>query len=62
MLFSWLLQNGSQDFDFFSIAIDGNYSFYVKSIATFAFTLFGYIISVVVSVYYKKPVFNLIQS
>jgi hypothetical protein len=34
----------------FSIAMDADYSFYVKSIATFALTLFGYIISVIASV------------
>ena len=34
----------------FSIAMDADYSFYVKSIATFAPTLFGYIISDLASV------------
>jgi hypothetical protein len=35
VLFSWYLKNGSQDFDF-SIAMDANYSFYVKNIETHA--------------------------
>ena len=35
---------------FFTIAMDPNYSFYVKSIATFALTFFEYIISVLASV------------
>ena len=35
MLFSWQLQNGPQDFDF-SIAMGADFSFYVKSIATYA--------------------------
>ena len=34
----------------FSIAMGADYSFYVKSIATFALTFFGYIISVLASV------------
>ena len=34
----------------FSIAMGANYSFYVKFIATFALTFFGYIISVLASV------------
>ena len=34
----------------FSIAMGANYSFYVKSIATFALTFFGYVISVLASV------------
>ena len=33
----------------FSIAMGADYSFYVKSIATFALTFFGYIISVLAS-------------
>ena len=36
----------------FSIAMGDDYSFYVKSIATFALTFFGYIISVLASVFY----------
>ena len=36
VLFSWQLQNGPQDFDFFSIAMGADFSFYVKSIATYA--------------------------
>ena len=35
----------------FSIAMGADYSFYVKSIATFALTFFGYIISVLASVW-----------
>ena len=35
----------------FSITIGADYSFYVKSIATFALTFFGYIVSVLASVY-----------
>ena len=31
-----------QDFDFFSIAMGSDYSFYVKSIATYAPTFLGY--------------------
>ena len=53
--FSWYLQNGSQDFDFFSIAMGVDYSFYVKSIATYALTFFGCIISVLASVFSKFP-------
>ena len=34
-----------------SIAMGAEYLFYVKSIATFALTFFGYIISVLASVY-----------
>ena len=49
VLFSWLLQNGSQDFDFFN-CMGADYSFNVKSIATFALAFFGYIISVLASV------------
>ena len=44
-----LLQNDPQDFDF-SIAIGADYLSYVKSIATFAPTFYGYIISVLASV------------
>ena len=45
------LQNGSQArILIFLIAIGADYSFYVKSIATFALTFFGYIISVLASV------------
>ena len=44
-----LLQNDPQDFDF-SIAIGADYLSYVKSIATFAPTFYGYIIFVLVSV------------
>ena len=40
---------------FFSIAMGADYSFYVKSIATFAPTFFGYIISVLASVYQTHP-------
>ena len=46
----------------FSIAMGADYSFYVKSIATFALTFFGFIISALASVsqlrlklYYKLP-------
>ena len=35
---------------FFSIVMDAEYLSYVKSIATFALTFFGYIISVLASV------------
>ena len=35
VLFSWRLQIGSQDFDF-SLVLGAEYSFYVKSIATYA--------------------------
>ena len=44
------LAGSSQDFDFFSIAMGANYSFYVLSIATCASTFFGYIISVLAKV------------
>ena len=59
ILSSWQLQNGPQNFDFFflsfllfffSIAIGTDHSFYVKSIATYAPTFFGYNNSVVVIV------------
>ena len=36
MLFSWYLQNGSQNFDFFSIAMGADHSFYVKTLETHA--------------------------
>ena len=36
--------------------MSADYSFYVKSIATFAFTFFGYIISVLASVPRNKEV------
>ena len=49
MLFSRLLQNGNQDFDF-SIAMNADNLFYVKFIATEAPTFFGYIISVLTMV------------
>ena len=49
MLFSWLLQKGSQDFDF-SIAMGAEYLSYVKSIAIFTPTFYGYIISVLARV------------
>ena len=42
-------QKGSQDFDF-SIAMDADYSFYVKFIATYAPIFFGHIISVLAMV------------
>ena len=35
---------------FFKIAMGADYSFYVKSIATFAPTFYGYIISILASV------------
>ena len=38
VLFSCSLPNGSHNFDFFSIAMGADYSFYVKSIATFDLT------------------------
>ena len=38
----------------FSIAMDADYSFYVKSIAACAPTFFGYIILVLASVFYDK--------
>ena len=37
----------------FSIAMGAEYLFYVKSIATFAPTFYGYIISVLASVHYQ---------
>ena len=40
VLFSWLLQNGPQDFD--STAMGADYSFYVKFIATYAPTFLRY--------------------
>ena len=39
----------------FSIAMGANYSFYVKFIATFALTFFGYIISVLANVTLLPP-------
>ena len=36
MLFSWQLQNGPQNFDFFSIAKGADYSIEVISIETYA--------------------------
>ena len=44
-----LLQNGSR-YLIFSIAMGAKYLSYVKSIATFALTFLGYIISVLASV------------
>ena len=38
-----------QDFDFFSIAMDAEYTSYVKYFAIFALTFFGYIILVIAS-------------
>ena len=49
VLFSWQLQNGPTIL-IFSIAIDVEYVTHVKSIATFAPTFYGYIISVLASV------------
>ena len=50
VLFSWELQNGSQDFDFFNChGMGAEYLSYVKSIATFALTFYGYIISILAS-------------
>ena len=42
VLFSWQLQNGPQDFDFFSIAIGANYSLKLISIETYAPQFIGY--------------------
>jgi hypothetical protein len=41
----------------FSIAMGAYYLFYVKSIATFALTLFGYIISVLARVPCYQPMY-----
>ena len=38
----------------FSIAMGADYSFYVKSIATYALTFFGYIILVLASVKWER--------
>ena len=46
---SWLLQIGTQDFQFL-IFLGVAYLSYVISIATYAPTVFGYIISVLASV------------
>ena len=59
MLFSWELQNGTQDFHF-SIVLVTEYSYYVKSIATYAPTFFWYIISVLVRVFHEKIAFKVV--
>ena len=49
VLFRWKLQNVFKDF-FFSIPMNADYLFYVKSIATSTPTFLGYIISVLAGV------------
>jgi hypothetical protein len=51
VLFSWKLKTAHKIL-IFSIAMGADHSFYVKSIATYALTLYGYFISVLVSVTY----------